>query len=354
MSLHDSVQEESVTTELEAPFPRGVPTSCPQSVVTEHCLAPEMSPKRHMESPALCVVSIGFALTLLATGISLQAFGGFGKLGALPFPGWAQHIPDWRLVRFPGSRPITLSEHPVTPFTVPNIATVLHSGGSSSTRRKGLLSWGDATVQATPGQWLRSQVAPPMVTTSAPHASAPVRPAPELPALAAPPPGHGAVHTESWLAEVRNMLQEHRLPARYATLALILVAAVALVVARGAGAGQKTSSALAPALCNDVDDEFDSPQEEFLLEVFDSLDHRRLGFIDRPTIASFLGPSKAAREMESVVMGPLNRLFYADFRRLAREPGPLADAVRERMAKRRRLVDLARATMPSKGIGALL
>lgn len=79
------------------------------------------------------------------------------------------------------------------------------------------------------------------------------------------------------------------------------------------------------------------PSDDDIMGAFDAFDHRRLGFIDRATVNHMLGHMTLPGHLDAAApfLGSVKKLFYEDFRRLAQQPGPFADAVMERAVKQR-------------------
>jgi hypothetical protein len=77
------------------------------------------------------------------------------------------------------------------------------------------------------------------------------------------------------------------------------------------------------------------PSEEDIIKAFDAVD-KRMGFIDRATVNEFLGhhmTHPGHLDAADAFLGNAKKLFFDDFRRLAAQPGPFADAVMERLHK---------------------
>lgn len=329
---------------------------------TSQVSSPDEMPSRSTDW-VLCIKCVVCGFALLATAaVAMQARGSLG-----PFFGSAKLLTGTTrttaITSALGGESQSETPPPVSESTVVSaveevegqIATVIRS----VTSRRGLLNWGGAVVQALPGHYIPPRVAPPPVTTAAPHTAYLRSHAHGMasehphPALAAPPPVRGEARASPLLSDdsilpgTRHWPSPRFLDGRipHFLFALGLVAALVFAAVMAAAGGAKHKG----AFCSD-DGALqlsaqgghcagpDGPQhvlEMDVLEAFDALDHTRLGFIDRATVNSLVGTTPAAQSAASAIVGPLNRLFYADFRTLARKPGPIADAVMERASRRR-------------------
>lgn len=86
-----------------------------------------------------------------------------------------------------------------------------------------------------------------------------------------------------------------------------------------------------------------------MLEAFDDLDRRRRGFVDCESLHSLLGDPATESEViraTAALVPSFGALFFTDFVSLAQRPGPLADVLTERAARRQRRTDARGAPAP--------
>lgn len=134
-------------------------------------------------------------------------------------------------------------------------------------------------------------------------------------------------------------------------LVLLLLAAYTDTVGRAAARAFR-SGAPKPANANASQQkscELLTEDDIDLLEAFDDVDRGRRGFVDCAAIRTLLGnPATESDAIRAVAaLTPCyGKLFYDDFVRLARRPGPLAALLAERKARRQRLLAAQSASMP--------
>lgn len=319
----------------------------------------------HANEVARVILVVGCGLALVTTGIALYARGtlGFG----LPKAFLGLGNPTLPMTHFLSSstglwpnysgKPKDMhSEEPLpVVFSSPSdsLARVIgHAlSGSKTTRKKGLLPWGAACAQTIP---LEKRSVPPDVAP--PLASTAPRVASELPG-----------DVRAWGATIAPSVTSERsgvLGAQVATIvpnaasepsrdvkAMCLLKPtliVLLVLAffgipwgmNAAARHAESAEVVADAVPSNGVVPPRSPavlSEDDIMGAFNALD-KRMGFIDRATVNHMLGPMRLPGDLDAAdpFLGSAKKLFYDDFRRLARQPGPFADAVKERLTKPQR------------------
>jgi len=313
---------------------------------------------------ALLILGVGCGLTLAATGVAFHMRGelGFGLPKA--FSGLENPTLPMSLFLSTSMKPDSIfSDEPKKLHSQEPLPVVLASAGNSittvvrhtlsgskPTRRKGLLSWGATYAQAVPPDSLPTphDIAPP-VTTIAPSIASEGS-APGL-AVVAPPPW---MDSGSRIEELQNWFGKGQLAFELSfgdskTWSLFKPALVALAMFTLVGLSLVLKATVKSGNNSEVSNDMKRvgastklprsrgiPTEDDIIDAFDAFDHRRLGFIDRATVNHMLGHMALPGHLDAATpfLGSLKQLFYDDFRQLAQQPGPFADAVVERVSKR--------------------
>lgn len=145
----------------------------------------------------------------------------------------------------------------------------------------------------------------------------------------------------------RQATSPGRIAAQLALTACLPLAAALLLVGGclGSGAGKGAVDAPPPdpeaTSATEMAGTRDMSQDDLdLLEAFDDLDRGRQGFVHCAAVHALLGSAKTESDVVRAVAActpNFGVLFYADFVRLARRPGPVADVLAARAGRRLRL-----------------
>lgn len=234
-----------------------------------------------------------------------------------------------------------------------SITTVVRHGlsGSTSARKKGLMSWGAVYEQAAPPEMLaKPHVIPPPVTTISPGVAS-HQSAVEGLAILAPPTALAAVEQfQSWfgVGQLSFGLPFDDLQGWCSFKQAFMIVFMGLTFVgfslgvRAAVRPEKSSKKTMDIESNRASAEVYQDRavltEDDIMDAFDAFDRKRMGFIDRATVNHLLGHMALPGHLDAAApfLGSVKILVYDDFRRLAQQPGPFADIVMERVTRLRK------------------